>query len=131
MSQTKRFGRRGNPVRCYLSDHEYSRLIAFVTPIGITISELIRREIIYGAMLDVNPATLLQVFTQIGADLSRIHSQLQKISEELAIAPMDEIKEEQRFRLKLIAQESDAATECLTKAIRMMMIRMDRKRNNL
>ncbi len=131
MTRAKRSGRRGNLVRCYLSDHEYSRLIAFVTPIGITISELIRQELIYGATLDVNPSTLLQVFTQIGADLSRIHSQLQKISEELAIVPMDEVKQEQRFRLKLIAQESDAATECLTKAVRMMMIRMDRKRNNL
>jgi len=131
MARTKRSRRRGNLVRCYLSDHEYSRLNAFVMPIGITISELIRREIIYGATLDVNPSTLLQVFTQIGADLSRIHSQLQKISEALALEPMDEIKEEQRFQVKLIAQESDAVTECLTKAIRMMMIRMDRKRNHL
>lgn len=131
MSQVKRFGRRGNLVRCYLSDYEYSRLLAFVTPMGITVSELIRQEIIYGQMLDVNPAALLQVFTQIGADYSQINAQLQKISETLNLAPIDEINEEQRFLKKLIAREFEAVTECLTKAIRMMMIRMDRKRNSL
>lgn len=131
MSQTKRSGRRGNLVRCYLSDHEYSRLLAFVTPMGITISELIRQEIIYGQMLDVNPSALLQVFTQIGADFSRINAQLQNISEALKLSPIDEISEEQRFCEKLTAREFDAVTECLTKAIRMMMIRMDRKRNSL
>jgi len=131
MNQIKRSGRRGNLVRCYLSDHEYSRLIAFATPMGITISELIRQEIIYGQLLDVNPAALLQVFTQIGADYSQINAQLQKVSETLKLKPIDEINEEQRFLQKLTASEFDAVTECLTKAIRMMMIRMDRKRNSL
>lgn len=131
MNQLKRSGRRGNLVRCYLSDHEYSRLLAFATPMGITISELIRQEIIYGQMLDVNPAALLQVFTQIGADYSQINAQLQKVSEALKLKPIDEGNEEQRFLEKIIAREFEAVTECLTKAIRMMMIRMNRKRNSL
>ncbi|SDD70654.1 hypothetical protein [Pedobacter soli] len=131
MNQIKRSGRRGNLVRCYLSDHEYSRLLAFATPMGITISELIRQEIIYGQMLDVNPAALLQVFTQIGADYSQINAQLQKVSEALKLKPIDEVNEEQRFLQKIIAREFEAVTECLTKAIRMMMIRMNRKRNSL
>jgi len=126
MTRAKRAGPRGNLVRCYLADEEFNKIVSFSSAMGITVSELIRRKLIYGGMLDVNPVELLGVFTQIGADLGTIRKEVKNIREALNL-PANDLQGDLIERFRINVQEFDAVQECLTKAISMMLAKMDQK----
>ncbi|TBO42227.1 plasmid mobilization protein [Pedobacter kyonggii] len=127
MKPRKEGGLRSCPVRCYLSDEEYQRFSSFAQALNITTSDLIRRKIIYGSLLDVDPSKLLGVFVQIGKDLAQIRSLLSQLKiypeERNGSLPAQEPQE-----YGIIIQDYQAAQKSLEQAIKMLIIRMDHKR---
>lgn len=127
MKPKKERGLRPYSVRCYLSDEEYQRFSSFAQALNITTSDLIRRKIIYGSLLDVDPSKLLSVFAGIGKDLAQIRSLLSQLKihpeEENSSLPAPDQQE-----CGIIIQDYQAAQKSLEQAIKMLIIRMDHKR---
>ncbi|WP_316847083.1 hypothetical protein [Pedobacter psychrodurus] len=130
MAKRKEGGRRANLVRCYLTDGEYTRLMSYTTSLNISVSDLIRAKIVYGGMLDVDPVKLLDVFVQIARDIARISSCISETKDHLSrtkeISIGSPIADACRYMM-----EYQADITCLEKAIRMLLIRMDRKEKML
>jgi len=131
MAKRKEGGRRANLIRCYLTDGEYSKLLSYSTSMNISVSDLIRAKLLYSGMLDVDPAKLLEVFIQIAKDIARIRSDVSGIYEILGQEKGAVSVEHLLMELRGALMECQADTACLEKAIRMMLIRMDRKEKML
>jgi len=131
MAKRKEGGRRANLIRCYLTDGEYKRLLSYTTSMNVSVSDLIRAKLIYSGMLDVDPSKLLDVFIQIAKDIARIRSDISGIGETLGRGNTPVSVGHLVQDLKSFLMEYQADTVCLEKAIRMMLIRMDRKEKML
>lgn len=127
MVKRKEGGRRANLVRCYLSDEEYLKLCSISQELNIKLSELVRREIIYGGVLELNPAKLLMLFAQIGTDLGQIRSELGHIAKVVEDFAGNGSVEGWPTRLESCMMDYDGSRRSLEDAIRKLLIRMDKK----
>lgn len=76
--KTRKDLRRPHRVKCFLSDEELQRVTTLRQQLGATMSDLIRSRLLHPDMLNINPAKLLLIFSEIGSDLASINAMLKK-----------------------------------------------------
>lgn len=70
--------KRNNLVRSFLNSEELQSVNELRHELGCTMSDLIRSRLLHPNMLNINPAKLLVIFSEIGSDLAAINAALQK-----------------------------------------------------
>ena len=68
-------------VKCFLSPEEMRKVNSFRLELGCTMSDLIRSRLLHPDMLNINPAELLLIFSEIGSDMASINLAMQKYFE--------------------------------------------------
>jgi len=68
-------------VKCFLSPEEMQKVNLLRLELGSTVSDLIRSRLLHPDMLNINPAKLLLIFSEIGSEMASINLAMQKYFE--------------------------------------------------
>jgi hypothetical protein len=125
MAKRKEGGHRANLVRCYLNDNEYRKFRALAAALNLNSSDLIRREVVHGGLIEADPGKLLALFGCIGAELGAIRALLGEIREGSGLLTgMDSVS---LLRLENSMETFHASQESLLRQVRSIMQRLDLK----
>ena len=80
MKSTKK-QKRNVIVKCFLSPEEMQKVNSLRLELGSTMSDLIRSRLLHPEMLNINPAKLLLIFSEIGSEMASINLAMQKCFE--------------------------------------------------
>lgn len=107
-------------MKCFLNDEELQKVTALRQQLGTTMADLMRSRLLHPDMLNINPAKLILVFSEIGSDLSSINGMLKKYFDH---SENFEKEEYQRAIIRL-SDEYITAQRRLEMQIRKLLIRI-------